>query len=107
MSIIQLKKLLSSGIDDRLGKLICRAQDMDRLAKALKSGLETELGSHLVAANLRPDGTLVVLADGPAWAARLRYETPRILKIATGTGRVVESCRVAVAREHSESAGTG
>lgn len=107
MSIIQLQKLLSGGTDDRLAKLVSRAQDMDRLAKALKSGLDAELGSHLVAANLRPDGTMVVLADGSAWAARLRYETQRMVRIATDAGLAVGSCRVAVAREHEKSANPG
>lgn len=49
------------------------------LAAHLRAGLPPELGAHLLGANLRPDGTLVVTADRPDWAARLRFESEPLL----------------------------
>lgn len=97
MSIIRLQNLLKSGKDDGLGKLVRRAQDMDRLTIDLKSGLDPEFGPHLVAANLRPDGLLVVLVDSSVWAARFRYESDRLIRLASAAGGKVTSCRIAVA----------
>jgi predicted nucleic acid-binding Zn ribbon protein len=37
------------------------------------------LGVAITACNLRPDGTLVVTAASPEWAARLRFEADGIL----------------------------
>ena len=51
-----------------------------------------------VAANIRDDGTLVVLASSSAWAARLRFESERLMAAARGSGKTVLSCSVRVGR---------
>ena len=103
MSIIRLQNLLESGETDGLGKLVRRAQDMDRLTTALKAGLDAESGPHLVAANLRADGLLVILADSPAWAARFRYESDRFIEWARAGGGDARSCRIVVARDTGQA----
>ena len=62
-----------------LHELAVRAARRSDLAGFLRAGLPPELGAHVVAGNLRPDGTLVVVTDSPAWAARLRFEGASIL----------------------------
>ena len=48
------------------------------LLENLLSQLPPDFRPHC--AGIRPDGdTLVVFADSPVWATRLRYEAPRIL----------------------------
>jgi len=49
------------------------------LADHLRAGLDPALAEQLTGCNLRDDGTLVVLASGPDWAARLRYESDDLL----------------------------
>jgi hypothetical protein len=49
------------------------------LAGHLRAGLPAEIRPHLLAGNLREDGTLVLLTDSPAWAARLRFQSEQLL----------------------------
>jgi hypothetical protein len=49
------------------------------LAGFLRAALPAELAPHLLGGNLRSNGVLVVLADSPAWAARLRFESAQLL----------------------------
>jgi hypothetical protein len=49
------------------------------LAGYLREVLPDGLGEHLLAANVNSDNCLVVLSDGPEWAARLRYESGALL----------------------------
>jgi hypothetical protein len=49
------------------------------LADELRAGLGPDLAGGLAGARLRDDGTLVVLAASPAWAARLRFEAQALL----------------------------
>lgn len=51
------------------------------LTDHLRNGLGEPLGAHVAGANLRTDGTLVVLASGPEWANRLRFESERMLAL--------------------------
>jgi hypothetical protein len=103
MSIIRLQNLLKGGNDDGLGKLVRKAQDMERLTLALKSGLDREFRPHLVAANLRTDGLLVAVVDSSAWAARFRYEADRLLRLARADGSRVLACRIVVTKDRSSS----
>lgn len=50
------------------------------LAEELRAALEPALAGGLAGARLRADGTLVILAASPAWAARLRFEGERLLE---------------------------
>jgi hypothetical protein len=57
-----------------LHDLAIQAARRTDLTGYLRAGLSAELRDHLRAGNPRPDGTLVIMADSPAWAARLRFE---------------------------------
>ncbi len=102
MSIVTLEKLLKSTTGGALVDLIKRAEGMDRLLSGLKRALEPALASHLVGVNLRPDGQLVLVAESPAWAARLRFEADKLIATAQGGGETVSSCKVIVARVRPE-----
>ncbi len=80
----------SSGKGPRgLGELMALSSPLGALAKAASSRLELadcvrqqlagELATAVTACNLRPDGTLVITATRPEWAARLRFEADGIL----------------------------
>jgi len=103
MSIISLENLLKSTHDEPLEQLVRRAGAMERLAASLRAGLDAGLAPHLAAANLRADGELVVVAESPGWAARLRFETDRLMEIAAKTGAKVSSCRIVVAKNQRRS----
>ena len=57
-----------------LHDLARRAAEQSDLTGWLRAVMAGDLRAHLLAGNLREDGTLVVLTDSPAWAARLRFE---------------------------------
>ena len=50
----------------------------------------------VVAANVRENGELVVIAASPAWANRLRYEEETLLAAAREAGLNPAACRVRV-----------
>ena len=106
MSIIQLEKLLKSTTGGALEELVQRAEGMDRLKSGLKKALDPGLASHLTGVNLRPDGQLVVIAETPAWAARLRFEAETLMEAARIGGANVNSCKVIVARERAQGSGS-
>ena len=72
-----------------LGELIAANSPLGALARAASSRLELAdcvrkqlppaLAAAIATCNLRPDGTLVVTAVSPEWAARLRFEADGIL----------------------------
>lgn len=80
-----------------LGKLADEAQRRTALADHLRTGLGTELGSGLAHCNLREDGTLVVLATSPEWAARLRFESAQLIQLCRQQGTPVCAVKVRVA----------
>ena len=93
-----LENLLNSNDHAELREVIRHAQQMDRLVAALRRTLPPELGAGLAAANVREDGSLVVLASTPAWASRLRFEADLLLRAARGAGVTASSCTVRVER---------
>jgi hypothetical protein len=99
MPIVQLEKLLKSTTGGALEDLVQRAEGMDRLMSRLKKGLEPGLALHLKGVNLRPDGQLVLIAESPAWAARLRFEADQLMAAAQEGGAQVASCKVIVAKD--------
>jgi hypothetical protein len=99
MPIVQLEKLLKSTTGGALEELVQRAEGMDRLMSRLKKALEPELASHLKGVNLRPEGQLVLVAESPAWAARLRFEADKLMAAAQDGGVKVSSCKVIVAKD--------
>jgi len=98
MSIIRLEKLLKSGPDEGLEKLVQRAQNMGELAHILRAALGNDLAEHLSAANIRDDGELVIVCSSSAWAARMRYESDTLLHAARQAGQQALRCKVTVAR---------
>ncbi|NOX69305.1 MAG: DUF721 domain-containing protein [Gammaproteobacteria bacterium] len=96
MSIIRLDKLLNSGTTDTLGKIIRRAQDLDDLTTRLRDELGADTALALLAANVRDDGELVVVASSSAWAAKLRFEGESLMQAARDSGLSVTSFRVRV-----------
>jgi hypothetical protein len=99
MPIVQLDKLLKSTTGGALEDLVQRAEGLDRLMSGLKKVLDPGLALHLKGVNLRPDGQLVLVAESPAWAARLRFEADKLIAAAQDGGAKVNSCKVIVARD--------
>ncbi len=96
MTAKRIDSLLDSALGGTFGDIAEKAGRMDKLAAALKKSLDPELATGIHAANLRDDGTLVVLCTNAAFAARLRFET-ELLARAAGEG--VTRVTVRVARE--------
>ena len=66
-----LSQLLSRRGSD-LGRIVRRASDMEQLRRCLVEALPVDVGTHIVGVNVDRD-TLVLIVDGDAWAARVRY----------------------------------
>jgi hypothetical protein len=66
------------------------------LALVLRNGLTPELAGALRSASIHDDGTLVVLASSPAWAARLRFEEARLLALCADQRPPVNRLKVRV-----------
>lgn len=96
MSAISLEKLLKSSATGNLNKLIQHAQDLDQLTSLLRNALASDLAEHLLSANLRDSGELVLICSSSAWASRLRFEGDMLLEIANRGGRAATSCKVSV-----------
>ena len=79
--------------------MVERAQSMAELAGCLSAALPDELKAGIRAANVRDDGELIVIADSPAWAARLRFEEEKLLAAARDAGEQVETIRVRVSHD--------
>lgn len=71
---------------------------MDSLTSALRAALAADLAENLIAANVRDDGSLVLVCSSSAWASRLRFETDNLVRIARKTGADVHGCVVRVCR---------
>ncbi|HEY0722341.1 MAG TPA: DUF721 domain-containing protein [Gammaproteobacteria bacterium] len=61
------------------GKLIERSRLYHNLHTQLESFLGRDIASHCRIQNLR-EGILLLQADAPSWAARLRFALPRLLE---------------------------
>ena len=94
----RLENLLNPSNDGGLGEIVRHARDMGELVQMLQLSLPPDQAGSIVAANIRDDGELVVLAASSAWASRLRFETDRLIDAAKQTGASVESCTVRVSR---------
>ncbi|HKK06091.1 MAG TPA: DciA family protein [Gammaproteobacteria bacterium] len=73
-----LHKLLCAS-SDALSRVLGHAQRLSALDEKLRPLLGQPLAAHCRVANLRR-GTLVIQVDSSAWAARLRYQVPGLLK---------------------------
>jgi hypothetical protein len=92
----ELKNLLNPSNDGDLGQLVRRAREMGELTHVLCKALPDEYAGAIIAANLREDGDLVVIAASSAWASRLRYESDALLAAARDAGLDPTGCRVRV-----------
>ena len=94
--------------DGALKLLLSEANRFTRLGRRLSGQLPAEFVPHTKLAALR-DGCLVLLADTPAWATRLRYATPQILQQLSLCQEFasVKSIRVRVLRPDAPSGQTG
>ena len=92
----KLKNLLNSSACSELGDIVRRARDMGELTHIVSEALPDEYAGAIIAANLRDDGDLVVIAASSAWASRLRYETDAIMAAARNAGLTPVACRVRV-----------
>ncbi len=98
MPITRLDKLLESSTGGSLGEIIQRAQEMGDLTTRLRAELDPDTAESLLAANIRDNGELVVVASSSAWAAKLRFESEKLMRAARSEGTPVTSSRVSVAR---------
>jgi len=96
MAVKTLGNLLNPCTSGELGDIVRRAHEMGELTRILAEALPDEAAGAIVAANVRPDGELVVIAASPAWASRLRYESSCLLDAARAAGVEASSCRVRV-----------
>jgi len=96
MASEELKNLLNSDACGELGGIVRRAREMGELTHIVSAGLPDEYAGAVIAANLRDDGDLVIIAASSAWASRLRYETDAMLSAAREAGLNPASCRVRV-----------
>ena len=100
MPLKSLENLLKPSDDGGLGDLVRRAREMGDLVARLQDSVGGDEGANICAANVRDDGTLVVLATSPAWAARLRFETATLLQAARDSGADVKTCKVRVSHDN-------
>lgn len=97
----RLNSLLNSNKDKDLGDIVRRAREMGELVGRLQAALPDDEAASVVAANLRDDGTLVVLVRASVWASRLRFAEVELLAAAGESGRPAERLEVRVARGNS------
>ena len=95
----RLGNLLNHSAYKDLGEIVERARDMDELARVLRASLTAEAGEAVIAANIRDDGELVVLARSSGWAARLRFDSDTLIAAAQKIGIGARYCSVRVCRD--------
>ncbi|MBT8099449.1 MAG: DUF721 domain-containing protein [Gammaproteobacteria bacterium] len=79
--------------------MVERARAMASLTETLTLALPAELAGALIAANVRENEELVVIAASPAWAARLRFESDSLITAANKAGEQVKTCTVKVTHD--------
>ena len=72
----QLKDLLAG---NDLSQLVRRAREAGELDARVRALLPDELASHVTGAALNED-TVVILTDSAAWASRIRFHAPELVK---------------------------
>jgi hypothetical protein len=99
MPLKSLENLLDQDEKGSLGDLVRRAREMDGLVQKLQQCVAPGEGASIRAANVRDDGTLVVLVSSPAWAARLRFESDKLLAAAHEAGSPATTCKIRVSQD--------
>jgi len=98
MPFKRLQNLLNPNDDGELGNIIRHAQDMGDLIQVLQEALPGESQGSIIAASIRDNGELVVLASSSAWAAKLRFDVECLMQAARNSGAEVSTCKVRVNR---------
>ncbi len=62
-------------------ELTREAERRSNLGDHLRNRLPADLAEGINSCNLGTDGMLTILANGPAWASRLRFEAEQILNL--------------------------
>ncbi len=88
--------------DGPLAGLVERARAMETLTAAVRAALPEEARAHLVSAAQREDGTLVLVTESSAWAARLRFSSDEARAAARRYGVAAESVSVLVRPRHGD-----
>ena len=94
-------KLLSELIslsNSPLNQLAREARSRLELTDHIRAGLPADLSAEMTSCNLDAHSTLVVRASNPAWAARLRFETERLLVLCRERPPETRSVKVKVSR---------
>jgi hypothetical protein len=73
-----LTSLLHNG-DFPAGEMLKRGRFLNRLNNLVQTLLDDDLKIHCQVGNIR-DGVLILYTDSTAWASRLRYQSPALLK---------------------------
>ena len=71
----KLEQILRSG---RLADLVDRANRRKETTHRIKSMLPDDEADHLVAASVDGSGTLTIVMDSSAWAAKVRYRQEQL-----------------------------
>ncbi|MEO5702933.1 MAG: DUF721 domain-containing protein [Gammaproteobacteria bacterium] len=77
-SLKPVRKLLADG-GEELRRLLARAESLQRASQVLRAHLDAPLAQHCQVANIK-DGSVVIHADSPAWAAKLRFHVAGMLE---------------------------
>lgn len=94
---IRFARLLESR-GGRLAPLLDRVRLLQRVENLLRKILGADLGAHCRAGGLA-GGRLVLLADSPVWATRIRYAVPALLEKLGDAGDIpVREIQVRVGR---------
>jgi len=70
--------------NNALAALYRHSQDILKIQNIIKDHLGTPLNQHFSVANYGTD-SLIIVADSPVWASRLRFRTAEILQLARNT----------------------
>ena len=86
---------------NNLESIIKRAKEMDNLKKMLRNVLDKEAAKHLISANIRRNGELVLLCNSSAWGSKIRFDQEKLLKTAQTKWKFLTSCRVKIIEKTS------
>ena len=81
-----------------MGGIVRKARDLADLTIGLKGALPDDLGSGIIAVNLREDALFLVCSSS-AWASRLRFEEKQVREAAASIGQAIEHVVVRVSRD--------
>jgi len=96
MATKPLSSLLNPSNNGDLSDIVRRARELGELTDTLAGALPDEFAGAIIAANVRENGELIVIAASSAWASRLRYEAEGLLRSANAAGASASSCRIRV-----------